>query len=491
MAQPISLVKEEEICENDINPRTWSYRIYFTVMLFSISATVGIDALWVTSPVSSCHLPEGHSTAAYLVCMILLGNVTSFAYLIGRKCVLRMPCQEVIPIYVCLTTGIIASVLLALFWDQHSLMRHKDHSLVYLGCSICLTQVASLACVTYVPFVSRMKEEYISAVLLGEAIAGFIPHVVSIGQGIGEPPACRPERPEFRNWTVSGWRARLRPTTTLAPIVPPPLRFNESIYYFVITGVICVAGFGFLVLRCIPSVRYEYDEVYVDYMEEAELVRTGRGQGIEDEHDDHWSPHTETSIAHPVILDDGTIRHTMIHGGGVNSLGHAPDIKINKARPPLKPPRVGSSVYTGLLPIRQGRQRSPAPSLSRHASPSTKKHNLSPYTPPSLCLMLAITFWACLVINGPLSSVKANACIPLGNRAYLSGTLMTKVGSVIAVCVSLRVNPYSRTTMVIAFTSLGTILLTYFVALIAFSHESDSKEDSPIFGNTGEFLSVS
>lgn len=45
-------------------------------------------------------------------------------------------------------------------------------------------------------------------------------------------------------------------------------------------------------------------------------------------------------------------------------------------------------------------------------------------------------------------------------------------------------------TIIVALTSLGTILLTYFVALLAFSHASESSEQSLIFSKAGELLGV-
>ena len=490
MTSPANTNKVSDVSD-DVNHKTWSCRIYIVVTLFSISATLGLDALWVTSPVSSRHLPEGHRISTYLVCFILAGNIGSVAYLILRKCTNHRTVHEVVPIYGCLLISIVACGLLALFWDQQGVVEHREHSVAYLAAALCLAIVACVGNVTFVPFVSMMKASYITAVLMGEALAGIIPHLVAIGQGIGEPPNCPPEQVANRTWILSGWRVRLRPTTTQAPVIPPPLRFNESIYFFVMTGVLCIAGFCFLVLRCIPSVRFEYD--YTDCASEVELRNGRRNPGIEDDNEELLNANMDHAIGHPVILDDGSIRHTTIRSSSSSVISSYKNSNINTI-PQQQPPCDSihqSHPYRSLFPQSFSESNAtgvhlPA-SRSRNANP---KRTLSPYRPPSVCLMLTFTLWACLVLNGPLSSVKAHSCIPLGNRAFQSGTLMTKIASIVAIIVTQRVNPYSRVTMVVAFTSLGTIVLTYFVALISFSHESDSREESPIFMNTGELLSV-
>ena len=365
---------------------------------------------------------------------------------------------------------------------------YGHHSVVYLAGAFCVTQITCLASVTYIPFVSRMKATYISAVLLGEATAGLLPHVLALAQGVGTPPECQPETPENRTWVLSGWRARLRPSTTITPDIPPRLRFNESIYFFTIAAIVCLSGLAFLAVRCVPSVQFEYDEVYIDSMDDVEL--SGRPVAIEDDGDDMWKTGRVGGPGRPVVLDDGSVHQPFVRTGVTSCRpGLKPNIFTNTPEATPTKSRVHLNQH-GLFQAR-GRVSSHTSSQSRQTSSSNQKVRFGAQRPPSLCLMLTITFWASLITHGPLSSSKAHACLPVGNNAFLAGTIFTKVASIVAVIVTFRVNPYSRVTLVVAFTSLGTILLTYFFALIAFSYESESKEDSPIFGNTGELLTVS
>ena len=491
MTTPVAFTKDDDL-DPDLHKPVWSCRIYIVVTLFSISATLGMDALWVATPISSSHLPEGSKATNYLVCFFIFGNLAALAYLITYKCARPGSCNEAIPIYGCLALALACSVLLALFWDDHRIFRQQNYSLMYLGAALGLAQVACLGTVTYVPFVARLKPAYITAVPMGEAIAGLIPHLIALGQGIGEPPNCRPNLPANRTWISTGWR-RVQPTTTLAPIIPPPLRFNESIYFFVMTGVLCLSAFCFLVLRCIPSVRFEYDQILVDCMDDIELAHGSRSHAIEEVNEGALICNAGYSLTPTIVLDDGSVKHASLRNMK-NSFALSPCQKHHKGPKRKKSPHNANFVP----PCRLAQQQQSSSTgqgtglRQRIGFPKSRsKTPLSPYYPPSACLMLTFTLWACIVINGPLSSVKAHSCLPLGSRLFQSGTLMTKVGSIIAVMVTLKVNQYSRVTMTVAFTSLGTIVLTYFVALISFSHESESREVSPIFMNTGELLSVS
>ena len=109
----------------------------------------------------------------------------------------------------------------------------------------------------------------------------------------------------------------------------------------------------------------------------------------------------------------------------------------------------------------------------------------------SFTLLMTIVFWCSAVIHGPLSSVKAHSCLPVSNHFFLVGTVLSNTAGIIACIVTHRCVGKLSITIIVALTSLGTILLTYFVALLAFSHASESSEQSLIFSKAGELLGVS
>ena len=109
----------------------------------------------------------------------------------------------------------------------------------------------------------------------------------------------------------------------------------------------------------------------------------------------------------------------------------------------------------------------------------------------SLTLLMTIVFWCSAVIHGPLSSVKSHSCLPVANHFFLFGTILSNIAGIIACIATHRYVGKMSITIIVALTSLGTILLTYFVALLAFSHASESSEQSLIFSKAGELLGVS
>ena len=462
----------------EAHARRTSCGVYLAVCLFGMAATLSANALWIMVPVSGKQVPENHRIAQYLVGLMELGNVSAMIFLLTRRCSSRGAVNEAPAIYLGLLVSAGAMAMLALFWEEKSAFVYGQYSMVYLAAAFGVSQVTCLAALTYLPFVARLKTTYITALFLGEALASLLPHTLAIGEGISTPPECEDTR-RIYNSSYMIRRARFRPSTTLKPAVPM-LRFNTSIYFFVMTGVLGLAGLCFLVLRCIPSVRFEYDQIQVDCMDEVELGNGGRSQSIEDEVDSAWhSGHTNSAVQRtpvkPVILDDGSIKQpfarTQQQGTNTNSPLGTPSKRQSNSHP-------RSRTVSNSTPQR---------SITIETKPSDSCMDLA----PSFCLLMLITVWTSLFLYGPLSSVKAHTCLPIGNNTFLAGTLLTSLTPIVVIIIATRVTSDSKVTLVVAFTSLGTILLTYFVALIAFSHESESKEDSPIFQNNGELLTVS
>ena len=280
---------------------------------------------------------------------------------------------------------------------------------------------------------------------------------------------------------------RFRPSTTPIPITPPKLRFDEDYFFFTISGLVLLSGFAFCILRFTPSIRFEYDEVRVECMDDVELI-SGRPPGIEDEPEDVWQAQLPNCGECTFVLDDGSLRQTL------RTDGHAP--RPGNGTSPAKKPFVhfrGPHLFDSHRGSRSSSQ------MSRHTSTGSEFRDLTDPLQskdienkiPSFTLLMMILFWVTAVTQGPLSSVRAHACLPQGNNAFYIGTLLISMVNVVTCLIVLRLSPKMKVTLVVAFTSLGTILLTYFVALIAFSHESESRETSPLFGSTGELLAVS
>ena len=123
---------------------------------------------------------------------------------------------------------------------------------------------------------------------------------------------------------------------------------------------------------------------------------------------------------------------------------------------------------------------------SKHSAASSQR--IPPTRPHTFPLLIIITFWTSLIVQGPLSSVAAHACYPTGDDYFIFGSLVANGAMLLGCVMSMRLYRGSRVKVIIALTSLGTITLIYFAALIGFNHTMADK--SQIFQSNGEMLSV-
>ena len=250
------------------------------------------------------------------------------------------------------------------------------------------------------------------------------------------------------------------------------------------------------------------------------------------EDDDPWQPNCDNIR----ILDDGSVRGSVQQDGYATAAAAAVAAKHNQhlnfsaADSPKKrytesprkiPPYLESPVnrFSNSPVVVNKRQSDPdrvtfsKTTVNTHSTPTVSRTRLSSRSSSqrsrftstgsdfretvnrqpsfSFTLLMTIVFWCSAVIHGPLSSVKAHSCLPVANHFFLVGTVLSNTAGIIACIVAHRCVGKLSITIIVALTSLGTILLTYFVALLAFSHASESSEQSLIFSKAGELLGVS
>ena len=248
------------------------------------------------------------------------------------------------------------------------------------------------------------------------------------------------------------------------------------------------------------------------------------------EDDDPWQANCDNIR----ILDDGSVRGSVQQDGYATApaaavakqnqqLNYAVDSPNKRyvERPKKGPPYLDSPVnrFSNSPIVVNKRQSNPdrvifsKSTINTHSTPTISRTRLSSRSSSqrsrftstgsdfrdtvsrqpsfSFTLLMTIVFWCSAVIHGPLSSVKAHSCLPVNNHFFLIGTVLSNIAGIIACIVTHRFVGKLSVTIIVALTSLGTILLTYFVALLAFSHASESSEQSLIFSKAGEFLGVS
>ncbi len=487
---PSSVDREVDIEIDTERERRTSCCVYFALVLFGLSANLVSNAIWIQLPALSTKLPEKQYLSVFLLGLLELGNISGLCYLLARRCS-RTGVSEIPLMYIGVILSITCSLVLGFFWDYTIDFLHSSHSLTIILCGLVAGQISGLAGITYIPFGSRLKAGYITAILLGDGFAALLPHIVGVAEGLSIPMECKPTQDHVFNINRTRFSfsmnrgGRHRPSTTPIPMTPPKLRFPEYYFFLSIAGLTVISGFALILLRYVPSIRFEYDDVRVECMDEVEVINP-REMGIEDENEELWQ--TQPQCDGTYILDDGSVRQSLRTDGIA--------VRPSNGASPAKKPGVhfrGAQVERPRVSSRSSSQP------SRHTSTGSEIRDLTDPLQskdienriPSFTILMLITFWVTAVTQGPLSTVRAHACLPQGNNAFFIGTLVMNVVNIITCLAVLRLSSKMKVTLVVAFTSLGTIMLTYFVALIAFSHESEAKEHSPLFGSMGELLAVS
>lgn len=442
-----------------------SFRVYVALCLMGITGWLPMKVLWIQIPILERNSPEGDRLPLYFLLLMETCSVATVAYLLARRCC-RPRLSEVPLIYSSLAMSVSCLVLLGAFWEHDTPIRGQPHSFVLLLATLLAALVSSVATVTYIPFAARLYPQYMTAMLLGEALSSLLPHILFLVQGAGRKPLCT-ITDSSPNYTMpvdqEGYAMQYNiRSSTVAPLLPIQLRYTVSVYFFIHAGVILLGALCFTTLRWHRRCLLEYRQPPIE-QGEVEL------SGAEEE---PWQ------CDGAYMLDDGSYSQTRLyhqHNATSNCDSQLADQLKDTPHPTSQSPR-----HNRVQIVTSEPAEGPSSSDCQYAKPHSFK------------VLLAILLWTATILAGPLSSIHSHACYPIGNNAFLMGALLTDAAAVMACLVTARclTSGQSQVTIVIALTCLGSILLTYFVALITFSTETESH-NSPLFGSAGELLAVS
>ena len=179
-----------------------SITLLIVVCVFAVGAFLPTRALWIQLPGTLAATSSGHHVHLLVVC--LLSNVAAVVYLVVSLCCCRRRgTPSALPltggdatIYVAMVCGLSSLGLLAVGCGTPSVAAAVAHLLpawttttALLAAAALGAVAASLAAVTYVPFVGALDDvrsaggNCICAVLIGDAVSSLIPHVLALIQG--------------------------------------------------------------------------------------------------------------------------------------------------------------------------------------------------------------------------------------------------------------------------------------------------------------------
>ncbi|XP_067904950.1 solute carrier family 52, riboflavin transporter, member 3-A [Heterodontus francisci] len=220
-----------------------SLAIHLLACMFGSGSWLAINGLWVELPLIVNVLPEGWDLPSYLTVIIQLANVGPlFVTLIHKFAPGKM--KEIIAIYIIISIGILATLLMVFCWKETTVLAGKSHSMAFLILAFFLSVVDCTSSVTFLPFMMRLQPRYMTTYFIGEGLSGFVPGLVALGQGVGMVKCVNVSKPA--NVTIGN----ITDETNVYQIEThySPANFSTEIFLavLVVMMVFCLVSFVFL-----------------------------------------------------------------------------------------------------------------------------------------------------------------------------------------------------------------------------------------------------
>uniref|UniRef100_A0A8C5PKJ4 Riboflavin transporter n=1 Tax=Leptobrachium leishanense TaxID=445787 RepID=A0A8C5PKJ4_9ANUR len=177
--------------------------VHLLSCLLGLGSWVAINGVWVELPLLVPHAPEGWELPSYLTLLIQFANIGPLVVTLIHR---FQPgyLREASVIFVLLGVGVLACLLLAFLWQRTSWVGGSQRSTALLGLIFCLSLVDCTSSVTFLPYMTRLRPDYLTSYFVGEGLSGLMPALLALGQGVGVV-ACVPTNTSETNGTqVSG-----------------------------------------------------------------------------------------------------------------------------------------------------------------------------------------------------------------------------------------------------------------------------------------------
>uniref|UniRef100_UPI0037E9A1BB solute carrier family 52, riboflavin transporter, member 3-A n=1 Tax=Semicossyphus pulcher TaxID=241346 RepID=UPI0037E9A1BB len=216
--------------------------IHMLACAFGLGSWVAVNGLWVELPLIVNTLPEGWELPSYLTVIIQLANIGPLLVTLMHKlCPGRL--KERVVIYLILSIGVLACILLAFFWDKTTIVLGAPHSTAFFIITFFLSLVDCTSSVTFLPFMMQLPAKYITTLFIGEGLSGLIPAVVALGQGVGIAKCVNSSQTAGNNTGGNTW-------TIHTEYIPP--NFSPMVFFFFLSAMMCISLAAFAALNRLP-----------------------------------------------------------------------------------------------------------------------------------------------------------------------------------------------------------------------------------------------
>ncbi|XP_077405145.1 riboflavin transporter 2 [Vanacampus margaritifer] len=213
--------------------------------LFGMGSWVSINGLWVELPLIVPQIPEGWYLPSYLSVLIQMANVGPlFVTLMHRFRPGAL--SETAVVYIIIALGTLASFLLSFFWKETLVVAGAPRSVALLVLTFSLAVVDCTSSVTFLPFMMRLKPQYLTTYYIGEGVSGLLPAVVALVQGVGVVHCVNGTQGQNATDGLPTFRAQHQPAN-----------FSAEIFFYFLSAMMLVCLLAFVLLNHHPAVARE------------------------------------------------------------------------------------------------------------------------------------------------------------------------------------------------------------------------------------------
>ncbi|XP_029360635.1 solute carrier family 52, riboflavin transporter, member 3-B [Echeneis naucrates] len=254
--------------------------------LFGMGSWVAINGMWVELPLIVPEIPEGWYLPSYLTVLIQMANIGPLFITLMHR--FRPGALDERPVIYCIVVlGVIATFLLAFFWRNTVTVGGALHSVPLLVLSFLLSVVDCTSSVTFLPFMMRLRPQYLTTYFAGEGLSGLVPALVALIQGVGVVHCENATLAGTTNKTVNN--SILIGSAELQAVYQPA-KFSAQVFFMFLSAMMVVSLVAFILLNYHPAVARERNN---DLYFSGDLDPGQRDQGL--------SLHSQTPEQKPMI----------------------------------------------------------------------------------------------------------------------------------------------------------------------------------------------
>ncbi|XP_014615774.1 PREDICTED: solute carrier family 52, riboflavin transporter, member 3-A-like [Polistes canadensis] len=157
--------------------------LHLLVVLFGISAWIGVNGIFVQLPILINCSPEGSALPTYIVIAIQMANVGPIIYMFFQQ--MQFKVNEFFCILGVLIVGNISMALLVFFYNKTVVLYNSEYSLALFILTFFTALVGCFSSVLFMPYLRNFDKTYMISYFIGEGLSGVLPSSVALIQNIG------------------------------------------------------------------------------------------------------------------------------------------------------------------------------------------------------------------------------------------------------------------------------------------------------------------